>query len=389
MTVFSMRLTICVSTNEFVGGGGVVADDEVFDVRRENVVVRDDNVLDMGVFGFGDDIPVALETVLPTDFLEDEEEGRGDFDNEERDEEEEVVDCGTSRALDDMDVLVSGLTDVGDDDASFAEPDDELRRASLRENRRRPLVMDSLFLGTTAAASPPPPPLVLFAVSAALTTAASGKTTMWPAAVASTSSTAAVAGGSAAATSGDGKVEVLRLVPVSAAGGTDGISEVELVLVQLGGNSIAKTSSSTRSECWTGASVSESSSLRAPVDKAAASGSTSVCTTTSPPSPSARALPVLPSSPPASGAETAAAAPPRNNNPPIRDDGSSEKERVLRAALFATPPPPLLLLFGAAEGAKESRRRRSRHPDDSSLALCSMLSAQEIGSGSENRSPHR
>jgi hypothetical protein len=75
---------------------------------------------------------------------------------------------------------------------------------------------------------------------------------------------------------------------------------------------------------------------------------------------------------------------PRNSGPlPMRAVCSSENERVLRAALFVPPLPPPL---PPPAGTKERRRRKSRQPDDSRRALCSMLAAQVMGSGSEKLS---
>jgi len=77
-----------VSTNELVGGGDAAAVELLFEVRRENVVVSDESVFEIGVRGFGEE-PDAIapldEAVLPTDFFE---AGIGDFDNEEREDED-------------------------------------------------------------------------------------------------------------------------------------------------------------------------------------------------------------------------------------------------------------------------------------------------------------
>lgn len=148
MTVLSIKLTICVSTKELVGGGVI----ELFEVRRENVVVSEDKVLDIGVLGLGEVETIALEADLLTDFFE-EVEGTGDLDSEDREDEE----GGTSNELDDADDLfsdsfVKGDLADGDDDATAASLAEESleRRASFSENLRRLLVMDSFFLGTAS-----------------------------------------------------------------------------------------------------------------------------------------------------------------------------------------------------------------------------------------------
>ncbi len=71
-------------------GGGEAADavELLFEVRRENVVVSDDSVFEIGVRGLGEEpdaMPPLDEAVLPTDFFE---AGIGDFDNEEREDED-------------------------------------------------------------------------------------------------------------------------------------------------------------------------------------------------------------------------------------------------------------------------------------------------------------
>ncbi len=101
ITVLSIRFTICVSTNELVGGGEAAdAVELLFEVRRENVVVSDDSVFEIGVRGLGEE-PDAIapldDDVLPMDFFE---AGVGDFDNEEREDED-----GTSRECVEEDVL--------------------------------------------------------------------------------------------------------------------------------------------------------------------------------------------------------------------------------------------------------------------------------------------
>ncbi len=83
-------------------GGGEAADavELLFEVRRENVVVSDDSVFEIGVRGLGEEpeaMPPLDDAVLPTDFFE---AGIGDFDNEEREDED-----GTSSECVEEDVL--------------------------------------------------------------------------------------------------------------------------------------------------------------------------------------------------------------------------------------------------------------------------------------------
>ncbi len=89
-----------------VGGGEAAAVELLFEVRRENVVVSDDSVFEIGVRGLGEE-PDAIapldDDVLPTDFFE---AGIGDFDNEER----EDVDGGTSKECVEEDVLFNNAS---------------------------------------------------------------------------------------------------------------------------------------------------------------------------------------------------------------------------------------------------------------------------------------
>ena len=338
MTVFSMMLTMWVSTNELLGGGVLVG---VWEVRREKVVVSEDRVFDIGVLGFGEVEAVALEVVLPTDFL-DEVEGFGDRDREEREE------VGASRACDDMECWFSpsfvdgGLGDVGDPAPSVSLAAEESResRASLRENLRRLLLKDSRFF--VAAASLPPRLISLFLES----TPATGSTalTLHGRDAASTQSSAAGSSAMAAITSR----------------GFD--------------TSVAVTITSTAK-----AAVSAAAS-----DTSAALNDTPTCSNES----LGAAIQVALAAASASSAKFSSAASATVSVsftllllllPAPQACGNKEKERVLRARPFASAAPPLQPPLLAAGGTKERRRLRSRQAEEEE----SMLAAQLMGSGSE------